>query len=99
MSTTVPTTSSSAPVAFCDHVRTLARIEMPLITDLVAAMDHLEAAAGRTRSLSEDARACRSQVSQEVFGSWVLGNAARIREALERITAPYQASTTTTPVS
>lgn len=79
--------ATSPSLAACDHVRTVALIETPLITDLVAAMAHLETAAERHDGPAAEAR--RSQVTEEVFSSWVLGNAARIRTALDRITAPY----------
>ncbi|MFI6112673.1 MULTISPECIES: hypothetical protein [Streptomycetaceae] len=89
--------ASLVPAASCDHVRKVALIETPLITDLVAAMKHLEAAAARAGSPAEEARACRGQVSEEVFASWITGNAARVRAALNRITAPYEAPAGTVP--
>lgn len=94
MDTTTPTASCAEPVA-CDHVRAVARIETPLITDLVAAMAHLEAAAARAGSPAAQAQA--GHVSEEVFASWVLHNAARVRAALDRITTPYEALAGTVP--
>ncbi|MCG7524033.1 hypothetical protein MHW47_06200 [Streptomyces sp. OfavH-34-F] len=77
---------SPSPAA-CDHVRTVARIETPLITDLVAAMAHLETAAERHDGPVAEAR--HGHVTEEGFSSWIRSSAARIRTALDRITAPY----------
>ncbi|MER5356499.1 hypothetical protein ABT093_40040 [Kitasatospora sp. NPDC002551] len=82
--------NTTAPTVACDHARKIAHIETPLITDLVAAMWHLEAAAARAGSPAQEARACRGQVSEELFASWITSNAARVRAALNRITAPYE---------
>lgn len=94
MDTTTPAVSCAETVA-CDHVRTVARIETALITDLVAAMAHLEAAADRAGSPAAEAQAGR--VTEEVFASWVLHNAARVRAALARITTPYEVPAGTVP--
>ncbi|MFE9428965.1 hypothetical protein ACFYNO_39150 [Kitasatospora sp. NPDC006697] len=89
--------NTTAPAVACDHARRIAHIETPLITDLVAAMAHLEAAAARAGSPAQEARACRGQVSEELFASWITANAARVRVALNRITAPYEPPAVTVP--
>lgn len=86
-------TSAFTPSATCRHAGSAARVETPLITDMVAAMGHLETAASRAGSPAEEARACRGQVTEEVFATWVLGNAERITTALDRLTAPYSPAT------
>lgn len=90
------TTSHPAPV-YCAHVHSVARIETHLITDLVAALRHLEDAATRAGSPAEEARACRHEVPEELFTSWVRDNAERIRAALDQLTAPYVATSSSVP--
>ncbi|MFE1451987.1 hypothetical protein [Streptomyces olivaceoviridis] len=70
-----------------NQVRT---VESPLIAELVAAMRHLEHAAQAAGTPADEASHYSGRITTEQLGQWVLGNADRIRRALDRITAPYK---------
>lgn len=81
----------------CQLVAAVRRVETPLITELVAAMFHLERLAETAGTPEQEAAAYTHDVTAEQHRSFVLGNADRIRRALETITAPYQAPAAAAP--
>ncbi|MET8746279.1 hypothetical protein [Streptomyces sp. NPDC004728] len=78
--------------AGCDLVGQVRTIESPLMTDLVAAMWHLERIAETAGSPAEEAAHYDGRADDQLRG-WVLANAERIQQALNTITAPYATTT------
>jgi hypothetical protein len=80
--------------ADCALVRHIASVETPMVTELLAAMLHLERLAHNAGTPEQENQAY-GNTSPEQYRSYVLENAARIRKALDEITTPYQAAETT----
>lgn len=81
--------------AECSLVTRVRKVETPVITELVAALFHLENIAQSAATPQEQAAAQHSG-TPERHRRFVLDNAARIQRALDTITAPYQEPTSRT---
>ncbi|WP_372412639.1 hypothetical protein [Streptomyces luteireticuli] len=77
-----------APVD-CDLVRNVARVETPMITEMVAAMFHLERLAQRVGTPQEEVEAYEGRADLARHRRYVLDADARIRRALDQLTEPY----------
>ncbi|GAA1143556.1 hypothetical protein GCM10009577_79410 [Streptomyces javensis] len=71
-----------------------------MITDMVGAMSHLEHLVEVVGTPEQELAAYTTPITPERHRDYVLGNAARIRRALDQLTAPYEtaADTSTTTV-
>ncbi|MER5563747.1 hypothetical protein ABT071_34725 [Streptomyces sp. NPDC002506] len=84
------TTPPALPAAgTCAHVRRIETIETPFITELVAALSHLQNAA--TLAGTPDALLLPrgTTVSEQQMGIWAAGNTSRALVLLDEITAQY----------
>lgn len=81
---------TTTPTNDCQMVDQVQTVESPLITDLVAAMRHLERIAETTGTPADEVAHYNGHASADQFRDWVLGNANRIQQALDTITAPYK---------
>lgn len=73
------------PVHGCDHVLRISTIESPLITELVAALSHLESAAAVAGTPAALELPSGKTVTTEQMSDWVAMNSSRIRTLLETI--------------
>ncbi|MCC9708205.1 hypothetical protein E4N62_24870 [Streptomyces sp. MNU76] len=71
--------------------------ETPMISELVVVTLHLEHLAETAGPPEDETAAHLNGITPEQQRSFVLGNADRIRAALDKITAPYEAPTTLVP--
>ncbi|WP_314223616.1 hypothetical protein [Streptomyces zaehneri] len=71
--------------------------ETPMISELVVATLHLEHLAETARPPEDETAAHLNGITPEQQRSFVLGNADRIRAALDKITAPYETPATLVP--
>lgn len=70
--------------------RSVRRVESPMIAELCAAMHHVEHLVETVGTPEEEAAAyTQDGFTPEQHRSWVLGNADRLRRALDTLTAPY----------
>ncbi|MFF8618132.1 hypothetical protein [Streptomyces sp. NPDC015350] len=84
----------------CPHADRVSGMETPMITELVAAMFHLEGLLETVGTPDQELAAHPVPISPERHRKYVLDAADRIRRALDELTAPYgtpvDTSTTTT---
>lgn len=84
--------SSPAEIRYCEHAARVIRIEAPAITELVAAMAHLD------KALSADPDHTTGhytpQNRQHLVPDWIHGNADQIRARLDALTSRYPRSIT-----
>ncbi|MEH0557465.1 hypothetical protein [Streptomyces sp. B21-101] len=73
------------------------RTETPVISELVVAMLHLEHLAETAGPPEDETAAHVNGITPEQQRSFVLGNADRIRAALDKIIAPYETPATLVP--
>ncbi|MBK3646432.1 hypothetical protein [Streptomyces sp. MBT33] len=73
------------------------RAETPMISELVVATLHLEHLAETAGPPADETAAHVNGITPEQQRSFVLGNADRIRAALDKITAPYETPTPSAP--
>jgi len=82
LTTTVPT-----EIRYCEHAARVSRIEAPAITELVAAMAHLD------KALTADPQASTAyyapQGRQHRVPDWIRDNADRIRSQLDTLVDRY----------
>lgn len=77
------------PVHGCDHVLRISAVESPLITELVAALSHLESAAAVAGTPAALELPGGSTVTTEQMGDWVAMNSSRVRTLLETIATSH----------
>ncbi|MGK3110584.1 hypothetical protein [Streptomyces sp. WAC05858] len=90
--------SPQRPTTGCPHADRVSGMETPMITDMVGAMSHLEHLVEVVGTTEQELTAYTTPITPERHRDYVLGNAARIRRALDQLTAPYEtaADTSTT---
>ncbi|MCX4799911.1 hypothetical protein OG497_39405 [Streptomyces sp. NBC_01242] len=86
--------ASPTEIRYCEHAVRVIRIEAPAITELVAAMAHLDKAlaADPTQTTTHYA----SQGQQDLVPAWIHDNADKIRARLDTLTSHYPHLTTST---
>lgn len=82
-------TSAPAPaeIQYCQHAARVVRIEAPVVTELVAAMAHLDEALTSDPQASAAHYAPRAQ--EHLVGDWIRANAERIRAQLDALVTRY----------
>ncbi|MGW0647948.1 hypothetical protein ACWD4T_03950 [Streptomyces umbrinus] len=83
--TTAP--AHPAEIRYCQHAARVVRIEAPVVTELVAAMAHLDQALDADPTDSAAYYAPRGQ--QHLVAEWICANADRIRASLDTLVNRY----------
>ncbi|GAA2264721.1 hypothetical protein GCM10010232_66090 [Streptomyces amakusaensis] len=98
MTTSVPSSARTPglPQSGCPFADRVSRTETPMLTAMAAAMFHLEHLVETVGTPEQERAAHTAPVSAEHHREYVLGNAARIRRALDELTAPYETTATDT---
>ncbi|MFI8007944.1 hypothetical protein [Streptomyces sp. NPDC086010] len=80
-------------IRYCEHAARVIRVEAPAITELLAAMAHLE------KALAADPGQTAAHYTphnlQDKVAHWIHGNADTIRTHLDTLTSRYPRPTTT----
>ncbi|MCX4598324.1 hypothetical protein OG819_55290 [Streptomyces sp. NBC_01549] len=82
--TTVP---APAEIRYCQHAARVVRVEAPVVTEMVAAMAHLDQALEADPHDSTAYYAPRGQ--EHLVGDWIIANAKRIRAQLDALVTRY----------
>ncbi|MFI8164113.1 hypothetical protein ACIF6I_33525 [Streptomyces microflavus] len=79
--------TSPAEIRYCEHAARVIRIEAPAITELLAAMAHLDKALAADPAQTAGHYAPRGR--QDLVPEWIHSNADQIRTRLDNLTSRY----------
>ncbi|MFF7365427.1 hypothetical protein [Streptomyces sp. NPDC008125] len=89
--------SSPAEIRYCEHAARVIRIEAPAITELVAAMAHLDKALAADPAQTTGHYTSSDQ--QHLVPEWIHSNADQIRTRLDNLTSNYPRPSRTRPTT